>query len=113
MRFQPRNLWPSEVSSKDDPDLLTLPNSDVIWDAILEDETIVFDTEAEAIAFAERNPGGERFENEVFYRRHPGTFMAATSPRGRCFRVRAQFEEDRYWDTDEIDPKTGQTIIWP
>jgi integrase len=34
-------------------------------------------------------------------RRRPDQFTATTSPRGRWFRVRAQFEEDRWWETDQ------------
>jgi hypothetical protein len=37
-RFQPRHLWPSEVSSKEEAEPAVVPNEVVFWHDTLEDE---------------------------------------------------------------------------
>jgi hypothetical protein len=114
-RFQPRHLWPAELSSKEDAEPSVISNEGVIWNDILENEEVEFPTVKDAADFAALvadDPRVERIDNTIIIKKHPGEFKASTSPRGRWFRVRAQFENDQIWDTDQVDPATGQTIAW-
>jgi hypothetical protein len=105
-RFQPLHLWPTEVSSKEDPEKAILRDEDVAWGDAENDE-VEFPTEALAITmeriFTESGVTVERIGKRIITtRRRPERFTARTSPRGRWFKVRAHEPEiQRIWIFDD------------
>jgi hypothetical protein len=114
-RFQPRHLWPTEVSSKEDTEPTVLPDENVLFGDAENDE-VEFPTEALAISmekiFTDAGAKVERIDRWLITnRRRPDQFTATTSSRGRWFRVRAQFDTDRWWVTDQR-AADGTPITW-
>jgi len=114
-RFQPRNLWPTEISSKEDAERTVIPDAEVFWNDIENDEFPLPDAATADWLFEEfRKKYGDaavRYDNTIVVKNRPEKFMATTSPRGRWFQVRAQFDTARSWDTDEVAPD-GTPISW-
>jgi hypothetical protein len=114
-RFQPRHFWPTEVSSKEDAEPAVLSDAEVFWSDTENDEIELPDTEVAERLLNDvrelRGPNVERIDNWLIIKNRPDQFTATTSPRGRWFRVRAQFEEDRWWETDE-HAADGTPIAW-
>ena len=95
-RFQPRHLWPSEISSKEDAEQVVVPAAEVLGgDAENEEYTFVTEDEARRIEKVfEGVEGVERIGSRVvFIRRRPDVFTVPASPRGRWFKVRAHEPE--------------------
>jgi hypothetical protein len=106
-RFQPRNLWPTEVSSKEDAERAVIPDAEVFWSDVENEEFPLPNADVTEFFFDEfrkkYGDAAERHDNTIVVRHRPDKFTATTSPRGRWFRVRAQYEADRWWKTIEPD----------